>query len=75
MLIVKNQTANEADARDMSLNPGSGSSSGVGNGYSHQYSCLENSKDRGAWQATDHGVAKLDMTEHTHKYAITIPLA
>ena len=75
MLIVKNQPANEADARNTSLNPGSGSSSGAGNGYSHQYSCLENSKDRGAWQATDHGVAELDMTEHAHKYAITIPLA
>ena len=29
-----------------------------GNGNSLQYSCLENSRDRGAWQATIHGVAK-----------------
>ena len=29
-----------------------------GNGYLLQYSCLENSMDRGAWWATVHGVAK-----------------
>ena len=29
-----------------------------GHGYSLQYSCLENSRDRGAWRATVHGVAK-----------------
>ena len=29
-----------------------------GNGYPLQYSCLENPMDRGAWQATVHGVAK-----------------
>ena len=29
-----------------------------GAGHPHQYSCLENSMDRGAWQATVHGVAK-----------------
>ena len=43
---------------------GSGRSPGEGNGYSLQYSCLENPMDRGAWQATVHGVTKkLDMTE------------
>ena len=31
---------------------------GEGNGNSLQYSCLENSMDRGAWWATAHGVAK-----------------
>ena len=32
-----------------------------------QYSCLENSMDRGTWQATVHGVSEeSDMTEHTH---------
>ena len=30
-----------------------------------QFSCLENPKDRGAWKATVHGVAKSDMTEAT----------
>ena len=29
-----------------------------GNGYPLQYSCLENSLDRGAWWATVHGIAK-----------------
>ena len=37
---------------------GSGRSAGKGNGYAPQYSCLENSVDRGAWQATVHRVAK-----------------
>ena len=40
------------------FNPGSGSSPGGGNGNLLQYSCLENSMDRGAWKAVVHGVAK-----------------
>ena len=36
-------------------------SPGEGNGYPLQYSCLENSVDRGAWWATVHGVAKSRM--------------
>ena len=43
---------------DLDLIPGLGRSSGKGNGYLLQYSCLENSMDRGAWQATVHGVPK-----------------
>ena len=38
--------------------PGSGRSLGRENGYPLRYSCLENSMDRGAWQATVHGVAE-----------------
>ena len=38
--------------------PGSGRSSGEGNGNPLQYSCLENSMDRGAWWATICGVTK-----------------
>ena len=38
--------------------PGSGRSPGEGNGNPLQYSCLENSMDRGVWRATVHGVAK-----------------
>ena len=41
--------------------PGSGRSSGEGNGNSLQYSCLENSMDGGAWWTTVHGVAKSQM--------------
>ena len=51
-------------AGDLSSVPGLGTSPGEGNDYPLQYSCLENSMDRGAWRATVHGVAKeLDMTE------------
>ena len=38
--------------------PGWGRSPGGENGYPLQYSSLENSMDKGAWQATVHGVAK-----------------
>ena len=41
--------ANTGDIRDMSWIPGSGRSPGVGNGNPLQYSCLQNSMDRGAW--------------------------
>ena len=40
---------------DSSSIPGSGRSSGEGNGYPLQYSCLENSMNRGGWQAIVHG--------------------
>ena len=43
---------------NLGLIPGLGRSPGVGNGNPFQYSCLENKIDRGAWQATVHGVAK-----------------
>ena len=46
------------NAGDPSSIPESGRSPGEGNGNPLQYSCLENSMDRGAWQATVHGVAK-----------------
>ena len=46
------------NAGDLGLIPGLGRSFREGNGYPLQYSCLENSKDRGAWQATVHGVTK-----------------
>ena len=46
------------NAGDPGFIPGSGRSLGEGNGYPFQYSCLENSMDRGAWWATVHGVTK-----------------
>jgi len=38
--------------------PGSGRSTGEGNGNLLQYSCLENPMDKGVWWATVHGIAK-----------------
>ena len=46
------------NAGDLGLIPGSGRSPGEGNGNPLQYSCLENSMDRGAWWATVYAVAK-----------------
>ena len=43
---------------DPGLIPGLGRSPGEGNGNPLQYYCLKNPMDRGAWQATVHGVAK-----------------
>ena len=39
------------------FDPWVGKTLGEGNGYTLQYSCLENSMDRGAWWATVHRVA------------------
>ena len=53
------QTVESAcSAGDPGLIPGSGRSSGEGNGNPLQYSCLENPMDGGAWEATVHGVTK-----------------
>ena len=46
------------NAGDPSLILRSGRFPGEGNGYPVQYSCLENSMDREAWQATIYGIAK-----------------
>ena len=46
------------NAGDPGLIPGSRRSPGEGNGYPLQYSCLENSTDRGAWWAIAHELAK-----------------
>ena len=56
--VLKNLPVNAGDTRDTGLIPGSGRSPGEGNGYPLQYSCLENSTDRGAWWATVHETAK-----------------
>ena len=53
--MIKNPPAN---AGDMSSIPGLGRSPGGRHGNPLQYSCLENSMDRGAWWATVHGVTK-----------------
>ena len=46
-------------AGDLGLIPGSGRSPGKGNGNPLQYSCLENSMNRGAWQVMVHGITKV----------------
>ena len=56
--VVKNLPANAGDLGDMDLITGLGRSSEIENGNPLQYSCLENSVDREAWQATVHGEAK-----------------
>ena len=58
--MVKKPPANAGDASSI---PGSERSPGEGNGNPLQYSCLGNPIDRGAWQATVHGVTeRLDTT-------------
>ena len=57
-LAVAALPASACNAGDLGSIPGSGRSSGEGNGNPLQYSCLENPMDRGAWWAAVHGVAK-----------------
>ena len=54
--LVKNPPAN---AGDLSSIPGSGRCPGEGNGNPLQYSCLGNHMDRGVWQDTVHGAARV----------------
>ena len=54
--VVKNPPANAGDTGSI---PGLGRSSGEGNGNPLQYSCLENPIDKGALQATVHGVTRV----------------
>ena len=62
--MVKNLAANAEDVKDVGVVLGSGRSPGGGRGGPLQYSYLENSMDRGAWEATVHGATKqLDTTE------------
>ena len=56
--MVTNPPANAGDTKDAGLVPGSGICPGVGNSNPVQYCYLENSTNRGASQATVHGVAK-----------------
>ena len=58
--MVKNLLANAGDSGSI---PGLGRYSGGGNENPLQYSCLENSMDRGAWRATVHEAKESDMTK------------
>ena len=70
--MVKDPPANAEDTGDTGSIPGSGRSPGGENGNPFQYSCLENSMDRGGWQATDYGVAKSWMHTHTKQLCFNI---
>ena len=64
-LVVKNLPVNAWDTRESGSVPDLGRSPAVGNGNPLQYSCLENSMNRRAWQAIVYwGHKELDMTEH-----------
>ena len=56
--VVKNLLANAEDTGNVGLISELGRSPGVGNGNQLQYSCLENSMDRGAWWAIVYEVTK-----------------
>ena len=58
VLVVKNPAANAGDARDAGSIPELGRPSRVGSDNPLQYSCLENSTDRGAWWTIFHRVTK-----------------
>ena len=56
--MIKNLPAKAGDTEDAGSIPGPGRSPVIGNGNLLQYSCLEESMDRGPWQATFHGATK-----------------
>ena len=70
--VVKNLPADTGDASSI---PGLGKSPEGRHGNPFQYSCLENSMDWGAWQATVHGVTKswTQLSAHTHTHTHTHP--
>ena len=67
VLVVKNLPAS---AGDVGLIPGLGTSPGGSHGNPLQYSCLENSMDRGVWWAAVLGISKSQtrLSAHTHEY-------
>ena len=71
-IVVKNPT-NAEDTGDMGSIPGLGRSPGGGHGNPFQYSCLENSMDRGTWQTIVHIITKSwtrlkQLSMHTYAY-------
>ena len=72
VLVLKNLPVSAEEARDMGSIPGMGRSLGGRNGNPLQYSCPENSMNRGAWLVTVQGVAKsqtrLSMHIHTEMF-------
>ena len=64
--VVKNPAANAGDAKDVGSIPGWGRSPGGGNDNPLQYSCRENSLDRGNWRAPVHGATETRTWRGTH---------
>ena len=66
--VAKNSPANPGDTGATCSIPELGRTPGEGNGNPLEYSCLENSMDRGAWQATVHGLTRCQtqLSTHTH---------
>ena len=58
------------NAGDPGSIPGLGRSPGEGNGYPLPFSCLENSRDRGAWWATVYGITK-SWTQLNNQHSFT----
>ena len=69
-LSVKNSLANAGDTEYEGLVPGSGRPIGERNRNLPQYSCLENSVERGTWPATVHGVAKVEHNLVTFTFTL-----
>ena len=69
--VVKNSPANAGDTGSI---PRLGRSLEGGNGNLHQYFCLENSMDRGAWQAIVQGISesKTQLSDRTHIHTHSI---
>ena len=65
---VKNPPAKVGNRRDAGSIPGLGTSPGGGYSNPHQYSCLVNPMDKGAWRATVHGVAKNRTQQSTEAH-------
>ena len=68
--VVKNLPTSAGDTRDEGLISTSGRYLGVGNGNLLQYSCLENSTERGAWRVIVLWVSKswTQLSTHTHTH-------
>ena len=68
--MVKNPPSNAGDPEDAGSIPGLGRSLGIGNGTPSQYSCLENSMDRGPQPAQER-LRQEGVTENTHTHTHT----
>ena len=76
-MVVKNPPTNARNAGDLGLAPGSVRSPGERNGNPLQYSCLDNSLDRGAWWVTVHGVSKsrTQLSTQSCKFSLCLEIS